>query len=86
MSRLEAAEAVTRLRCAGPPLRAGAGAGPRDRGRGEAGHRPHGDSLPDGPSHGRRDGGLLPHVEMCNNVAIMDCSLKIARLQPEQNI
>ena len=67
MSRLEAADDVRRPRCAGPPLRAGAGAGPRDRGRGEAGHRPHGDSLPDGPSHGRRDGGLLPHVEMCNN-------------------
>ena len=85
MSRLEAADDVRRPLCAGPTLRAGAGAGPRDRGRGEAGHRPHGDSLPDGPSNGRRDGGLFPHVEMCN-MAIMDCSLKIARLHPEQNI
>ena len=66
MSRLEAADDVRRPRCAGPPLRAGAGAGPREGGRGEAGHRPHGDSLPDGPSHGRRDGGLLPHVELGN--------------------
>ena len=59
--------------CSGSSLRAGAAAGwwGPGGGRGGPGYRPHGDTLPHGPGHGRRDGRLLHHVNSQYNVQII---------------